>query len=234
MLFTFLAYSQSNCEQIKFYGRFCLDMAWSPKLFYLYDSPDKNKKAYARFEQYNKEIANNSYALASKITFLKSGQSEDNKSVVEFAREGHGLVGLECSNDSMWFKVSLDRTKSINAPFAWVNREEFENAGGTVVWWNQYYNRKGDLYFRCDSARKFYSMPSLKNRIYPLNGKNNYDYSMTSIQVVDDWMQIYLFIPSMFGVEDSVATQMHFDKPKKMWVKYLDKNGSPLVTELFE
>lgn len=212
-------------------------MNWSPKQFYLYDVPDKNRKAYARFELYDKQIGPNSYVLSSKITFLETGVSEDNKALYDFIHAtAQGLVGLEYSQDSLWFKISLDYSNPDNPPSAWVNKSDLDISGCEVVWWNKYYGKSKYIYFRCDSAQKFYSDPSYTKRIYPLINDQKQNYSMSAIRIIDDWMQVELFSPSAYDqLNRNDSTKKYtYAIQKKVWIKFLDKNGQPLVDNSME
>ena len=229
--------SQEDCNNYNYFGRFCISMNWSPKQFYLYDKPNKDRKAYARFELYNKQTGPNSFTLSSKITFLKTGLSEENKAIYDFIHAtAEGMVGMECSQDSLWFKVSLDYRKSDNPPSAWVYKSDLDLVGCEVVWWNNYFANSKYIYFQCDSAQIYYSAPSYKKRIYPLNNEQRRNYSMRAIKIVDDWMQVELFSPSAYEQlsRNDNTKKYTYAVQKKVWIKYLDKKGQPLIDNSME
>ena len=198
------------------YGKFCLSFDFFAEFsLQLFDSPNRDTKPMAQFVVYKEQTGRNSYV-----------------------RGTYGIAGLEYSADSQWIKISLDNHNFMNPSSAWISISDVKKIGISILSWKEFYKGMRSLYFRYDSAVKFYSRRSFNSYINSLTKKvqyNNFDYSMDVIQSTDEWMEVYLYCPSIFGEEDKQVKQRNVSNPpEKVWIRYLDDNGRPQLWYMWE
>jgi hypothetical protein len=223
------------------YGKFCLSFDFFAEFsLQLFDSPNRDTKPMAQFVVYKEQTGRNSYVRGvSKIRYYQNKKVVKPRVVYELIHGGtYGIAGLEYSADSQWIKISLDNHNFMNPSSAWISISDVKKIGISILSWKEFYKGMRSLYFRYDSAVKFYSRRSFNSYINSLTKKvqyNNFDYSMDVIQSTDEWMEVYLYCPSIFGEEDKQVKQRNVSNPpEKVWIRYLDDNGRPQLWYMWE
>ena len=206
----------------------------------LFPIPEHTKPPYARFDMGMFEIEPGSFVSRYSLTTLRSDAMQDmsNRILDVAGVDESGIPILSFASDSAWVKVSLDCGTKQNPPSAWINVSDAEKMGFDVILWNQFFKKDWALTFQCDSVLKFYSQPSDRYQIFPeLSTDQGFpDYCMRVIKTSGAWMQVHLESPSMFLEDPSVRERAYQSKtpPPRVWIKYLDDRGRPIVWYLSE
>lgn len=152
---------------------------------------------------------------------------------IEYKDEAYGIGILEMHGDTIKLIVS---DKKGNPQYMWVL---LDTAIMDYILWTDYIPQQKNVFFTDsketapsffsspDGERKYIALPDVKEKIYMYGNTvwliKDFDMAPTGYTATGGWLQVDVSFPHDEGENDFECTRV------RAWIKYIDKDGRPLV-----